>query len=530
MNNLSLSLLGLVLIYIPACFSKQCFSEPSYPCCTGNKIVYTDKSGNWGVENGKWCGIDDSSSDSCFSVAIGYPCCSGKKVVYTDKSGNWGVENGEWCGIASDPTDSCFSVAHGYSCCESCEVLYTDKLGKWGVEDGNWCGIKDTCANPEQIDTDFDFSFLKLENNKKNMLYSPLSIKYALNMLQEGAVNNTYTEINKVIGNTELPKYSNIEKILSFANGLFIRDTYYGKVKSEYTNTLKAKYDAEVIKDEFKSADNANKWIENKTLGIIKDMLKDEVVKNIYTVMILINALAIDMEWVKKFGDDKTYGDKFYMDNGKEMKATMMSMTEVSSNNIAYYKDDDITVLTMDLREYYGTQFEFMAIMPKENLSAYIENVSKEQINEIDKKLKLSSDEEYGVNVRIPKFKFSYDLKLKDDLKELGIKDAFDEKDANFSKMAEINSLDENIFVGDALHKADIEFTEKGVKAAAVTVIIMMGGSGLIREKYPVDIVINRPFMFIIRDKNTKDIWFTGTVYEPNSWENDRDLYFPDYY
>ncbi|OUM57228.1 Non-catalytic module family DOC2 [Piromyces sp. E2] len=491
MNNLSLFLLGLVLTYIPACLSdktnKQCFSQklsPSYPCCKGNKIVYTDKSGDWGVENGEWCGIG-KTDDSCFSLSQGYPCCKSCQVFYTDKSGQWGVENDKWCGIK----DNCSST------------------------------IEDKEPKIEKME-DFEFSFLKMENEKTNMLYSPLSIEYALRMLQEGAANNTFAEINKVVGSSELTKYNSIDDSLSIANGLFVRNTYYKYVKTLYIDTLKEKYNAEIVKDEFKDAKNANKWIEDKTLGIIKNMLKDEMVQNENLEMLIINALAIDMEWVSQFKYDNTYGYKFYLDNGKDMIATMMSKSEVFSKDIAYYKDDNITVLVMNLKDYDGTQLEFMAIMPKENLSDYVNNVSKEQINHIDKNLKLSSDEEYGVNVKIPKFKFDYDLKLKNDLIKLGIKDAFDVNSADFSNMS-----NKRLFVSAALHKADIELTEKGVKAAAVTVFAMTDGSAMPRITYPVDIIINKPFMFVIRDKKTKNIWFTGTVYEPNSWENDKDDY-----
>jgi len=505
MNNLSLFLLGLVLIYMPACFSirpknDECFSKtlkPSYPCCNGIKVVYTDKDGDWGVENGKWCGIGNGSSNT------------------------------------SD--DSCFSVALGYKCCESCKVVYTDKDGEWGVEHNKWCGIKDSCTSTVEIvenpaqnatvvdvsNTDFEFQFLKMENKKKNMLYSPLSIEYALKMLEEGANNNTYDEIHKVIGNLELPKYESIDKNLSLANGLFIRDSYYERVIKEYISTIKEKYDADIVRDEFKDAQNVNGWIEDKTLGIIKNMLKDEVVRNPNLVMLIINALAIDMDWVSTFDCAKTYGETFNLDDGKEMTATMLFKKEVASKFISYYKGDDITALTMDLKDYNGTQFEFMAIMPKENLSAYVENVSKEQISEIDKKLISTSDEIDGANIKIPKFKFSYDLDLANDLQNLGIKDAFIDEKADFTKMAYINEL----YVSGALHKADIEFSEDGVKAAAVTVIEMMTKSAMPRQKNPVNVVIDRPFMFIIRDKNTKDIWFTGTVYEPNSWENDKEEY-----
>jgi len=519
MNNLTLFLLGLVLINVPSCFS-ECFSElltPAYPCCKGSRVVYTDDNGDWGVENNKWCGIGEGPFEPL--------------------------------------DDSCFSVPYGYKCCEKCKVVFTDDLGDWGVEKNRWCGIKYSCASPVEVETtvpveieettipvevettvpveieetlpgiqDFDFTFLKMENNKVNMLYSPLSIKYALKMLEEGAAGKTLTEIKSIIGNSTLSKYESIDKILSLANGLFIKDDYYENVKEEYLDTLKEKYDAEVKEDEFKSAKNANEWIEDKTLNIIKKMLKDETVQN--SVMLLINALAIDMEWADPFSYQTTDGEKFYLDNGEVMEAT--TMYNKYYEKLSYYKDDDLLAVTLDLKDYKKTQFEFMAIMPNENLSGYVENVTKEKIDEIDEKLIPASDVNDGVTLEIPKFKFSYDLALKDDLMNLGIKDAFDKFEADFTKMANPVDPSKKLYVSDALHKADIDFSEDGVKAAAVTVFVMgLGAAGPLPPTYPVHLYINKPFMFIIRDKNTKDIWFTGTVYKPNSWADDKKEYNP---
>ena len=118
----------------------------------------------------------------------------------------------------------------------------------------------------ESDNSDFNFSFLKMENNKNNMIYSPLSIKYALKMLQEGANGETYNQIENVVGNLNLPNYKNIDKTLSLANGIFIRDTYYSKVKQTYKDILVNKYNAEINKDAFANANNINSWIENKTL------------------------------------------------------------------------------------------------------------------------------------------------------------------------------------------------------------------------------------------------------------------------
>jgi len=494
MNNLSLFLLGLVLIYVPTCLpqnSRQCFSlnlKPSYPCCTGDRVVYTDEDGDWGVEKNKWCGIGDGHpKESCFSDALGYPCCKSCKVVLTDEDGNWGVEKNKWCGIK----DSCTSND--------------------GDNDGD-----------SESDIDFTYAILKLENKKKNMLYSPLSIEYALKMLQEGAAENTYDEINKVVGKSEPTKYESFGKNLSLANGIFIRDTYYDRIYEEYINILKEKYNAEIKKDKFSSAQNANNWISEKTLGIIENTLTDDMVTDPGVVMLLINALAIDMEWVLQFSADDTYGRTFYLDDGSMMTAAMMCLDEKVSPNIGYYLDDDLTVLTMNLKKYNETQLEFVALMPKENLSGFVENISKEKMSEIDSKIILSSSTKDGVNVKIPKFKYDYELSLKEDLMKLGIRDAFDQFKADFSKMGDAKEKGEYLFVSDGIHKAEIEFTEKGARAAAVTVIRMTAVKALPPPpKYPVNIVIDKPFMFIIRDKFTKDVWFTGTVYVPTKYNPD---------
>ena len=365
--------------------------------------------------------------------------------------------------------------------------------------------------NDVKVD-DFSLSFLKLEENKENIIYSPLSIKYALNMLNDGANGKTKEEITKVIG-TELPtKYENIEKVLSLANSVFIRE--------EYISTIKDKYNAELIYDKFEDAKNVNSWIENKTFNIIKNMLKDNEVQNPNLEMILINALAIDMEWLDSFDAANTSSRSFYKDGQEEIKVAMMHKSSESLND-KYYRDDNYYAVSLPLKEYDGTSLEFVAIMPtEEDLHSFIVSDS------FDSKVSTilgglhSITENQELSISIPRFEFDYNLNFVDDLKKLGINDAFDDMSADFSNMSK-----KELVVGDAKHKADIKFSEKGIKAAAVTVIMMFDKSAMLEEKEIIHLNFDKPFMFIIRDSKTNEVWFTGAVNNPTTWDKVKEDY-----
>ena len=106
-------------------------------------------------------------------------------------------------------------------------------------------------------------------------------------------------------------------------------------------------------------------------------------------------------------------------------------------------------------------------------------------------------------------------------MKAMGIKKAFDEEEADFSKIITKENLNklgkENIYVSDAIHKTYIDLNEKGTKAAAVTYFGIRATSGV--ESYEtVEIKFDRPFIYMIRDTETKEILFLGSVYEPNKW------------
>ena len=98
----------------------------------------------------------------------------------------------------------------------------------------------------------------------------------------------------------------------------------------------------------------------------------------------------------------------------------------------------------------------------------------------------------------------------------MGITDIFDPTRADLSGLTS-----DKAYINLALHKANIEFSNEGIKAAAATVYGGAGDTGCGFNYYyeipieRIDITFDKPYMFLIRDKNSGEVWFTGTVYEP---------------
>jgi len=92
--------------------------------------------------------IHETGQEYCWSHKYGYPCCSEAscQVFESDENGEWGYENGRWCGISpSCSNEQCWSKKYGYNCCKRCFIYDVTDEGKWGYENGEWCGIIPNC-------------------------------------------------------------------------------------------------------------------------------------------------------------------------------------------------------------------------------------------------------------------------------------------------------------------------------------------------------------------------------------------------
>ncbi len=364
-----------------------------------------------------------------------------------------------------------------------------------------------------KITGDYNTDIIKAsyaQSVNKNYLISPYNIEIALNMLREGADGNTKDEIDKVIGNRKINDVS-IKDKLKIANGVFIKNIYQNAVKEDFMNTLDSKYKAEVLYDEFETPDVINNWVKEKTNGMIEKLL-DNMDKDF--VLGLASALALDVEWTNAFECNNTISEEFTRVDNSKMNTEMMHQSY--NSNAKYIKSDEVEGIILPYKADSDVELEFVGIIPNTSVNEYIKELTTDKINSLFNNTKLATSKLH-IDLSLPRFTYGSGIdNFIEVLKELGINEAFNPVKANFKNMIEI---DKNVYVDTAIHKTKIELNEKGTKAAAVT-YFGTRAYGMLPEDYEtIDIKFNKPFIYMIREKNTGELLFFGTVFEPNKWE-----------
>ncbi len=354
--------------------------------------------------------------------------------------------------------------------------------------------------DPNVQDNDLDFAFLKNDYKKNNVIYSPLSIREALFLVQEGADGDTLNQLKEVLDKYRRYTIKNVDKKIGISNAIFINDVFKDAIEPAYVNSLKSGHSADVFYDDMSSPINVNNYVKEKTFDMIPELFDDISGSKI----VLVNALAIDLNWKYPFDPLNTYDREFNGNKDKLIPTMYDEFRHVA--DIKYYVDEKLTLLSLPLEKINETELEYIVVMP-DNLDEYISKVNDKVI--VEDLNKLIGAKKDVLAVHMPKYKFDFEIKLLEGLINLGVKDMFAAELANFNKISKVD-----LYISKAKHKAHIEVSEDGVKAAAATGFAF-AESALIEEEKPVIININKPHMVIIRDKNTQDIWFVGSIYNP---------------
>ncbi len=373
-------------------------------------------------------------------------------------------------------------------------------------------------SQPEEygpVMTDFAVRLFKNGyKNGENQLISPLSVISALGMAANGAQNDTLKEMEDVLGvkhetlNHYLKafvsnKYKTWENKFTIANSIWFDEERIGKgtVQKDFLQTNADYYEADLYELKFNrdAKDRINEWVSEKTDGKIPKMLEDNISDE--TVMFLVNALSFDADWESPYSETAVHEEKFITENGSERNAEFMY-----SREYAYIEDENTTGF---VKYYNGRRYAFVALLPNEGIkmSDYVSSLDGQKIENL-----LKNIDESPVNTKTPKFNVDYSIELKDILKTMGMKLAFDQYKADFYGIAHPTPYP--LYIGRVLHKTFFRIDEKGTSAGAATMIdVVMGGEILdIETKEPYTVYLDRPFVYMLIDCKSNTPFFIGTA------------------
>ena len=343
----------------------------------------------------------------------------------------------------------------------------------------------------------------------KSQIVSPISITYALGMLNNGAAGETQTEINKVLGFketgadginafcqkmlTEAPNLDKLTKVL-IANNIYLNKGY--ELIPDFVSKAKLFYDADVETRDFcdgQTRDVINKWGSDHTMGMIPEVLKEDEF-NAGAVSYLLNAIYFKGTWANKFDKENTKVERFTTTDGEEKFIPLMHQ-----ENEFYYAENE---LCQTLCLLYGNEAYAMTILlPKEGKT----------INDVLITLTAETWQGYQwmgsaiVDVKLPSFETDLDVNLKPIMKALGMPRAFDDNLAEFPYFCTTQT-----YIDQMKQVAKIKVNEEGTEAAAVTAIGMMEKSAGPNEPRYVNFHANRPFLYVISEQSTGAIFFIG--------------------
>lgn len=369
---------------------------------------------------------------------------------------------------------------------------------------------KNSTFDPSSLNTDLDVNIFKETVHKRsdeNVLVSPISVKLALAMTANGAAGETLEELESFFGKSaadtskSLSEYSDYlccdrNLKLNIANSIWYDK--HMKLNSGFIDTSEKYFDAEIKGVDFnsKTVKNINKWVKNKTDGMI-DRIADSVDRD--TVMLLINAIAFDAEWENIYTEDKISTDDFTAYDGKVLNVSMMHSDEEK-----YIETPQCTGF---IKDYKGGNFGFAALLPNEDVDIYefIDSLTGDTVSDM-----LDGAEATSVIAAVPKFTCKFETEMVEDgvLSALGINIATDMDKADFSGISGSHPV--NLYIQSAVHKTYIKVDERGTRAGAATAIEMRDGFDE-KIKY---VILNRPFVYMIVDNTTNTPLFMGVTLE----------------
>ena len=362
-----------------------------------------------------------------------------------------------------------------------------------------------------------------LQSEPGNLFYSPYSISSALAMTYAGAEGGTAEEMASVLrfmldqenlhpafnaldqkldslAELEVPEGQGDPFQLNISNAIWGQQDFH--FEGDFLDLLAENYGAglrllDYISQPEESRLAINQWVSDETKEKIQDLIPQGSITP-DTRLVLSNAIYFKATWLEPFEKNLTEEGKFYGLGGEEILAQMMRSG--SNANFQYFKDDGYQAVELP---YIGNQVSMLVVVPDQGRFEEFESrFSSEELTRILDGLSYSP-----VVLTFPKFEFETEISLANTLSNMGMPTAFSDA-ADFSGMTGSKDL----FISNVFHKAFVSVDEEGTEAAAATAVEMSLTS---MPESPIELTVDRPFLFLIREHETGTVLFMGRIVNP---------------
>lgn len=357
----------------------------------------------------------------------------------------------------------------------------------------------------------FSFDLFREATNSladgSNAFLSPFSASMALGMAMNGSAGSTLeamrstlrvsgeplTQINQSYRGL-LDLYTSLDRTTEMlvANGVWVDQGF--PVRAAFLATAREWFSAEARTLDLQGPSalgDINGWVKDRTRNRIPTLL-ESIEDN--EIAFLVNAVYFKGRWRLPFDPKRTTPRPFHGADGVSRDAQMMLLEKP----IRYAAREGFQAAEL----LYGNGAYAMTILlPAEGSTpaAVLASLTPASWEELT-----GSFQEVKIVLSLPKFRLEYRRSLVDDLKAMGMSIAFDPNQADFSGIADVSP--ERLYLTKVIQKTFVEVNEEGTEAAATTAI----GVGV--TSMPPSMTVDRPFLFVIRERFSGNILFLGLV------------------
>ncbi|NQT96429.1 MAG: serpin family protein [Candidatus Marinimicrobia bacterium] len=373
-----------------------------------------------------------------------------------------------------------------------------------------------TAKEQSLVDSNQEFGINLLQaitvvDSTSNVFISPLSVSMALGMTLNGASGQTYIDMQNTLELASLSESdinqaykSTMDLLMSIdpdvitliANSIWIREGF--PVEDAFIDTNEFYFDACIAERDFAdpaTLEEINTWVADNTNGKITEILDQIPVE---AVMYLINAIYFKAIWLFEFDKQYTETADFFMSSDNVISVDIMAQTA----NLNYFEDDEAQVVDLNYGRGNYTMTVFLP-KPTVKINEFLNDLCADQLDYY-----ITNMQEKSGTVLLPKLMTNYKLLMNDVLIQLGMGIAFSSQ-ADFSRI----NPQEELFISRVIHEAFVQIDEEGTEAAAATVVEISKYAGGPSVEFIIN--INRPYLFLIRERETGVILFMGKIQEP---------------